>query len=90
MFLKTFSCPNDIATLVKDLEDLSDTLRTQMSKIENVLVEIDSQGVDPDNEKCEIDLITQSIKEFYRQKMKLYTTRKQQLRSNKCKRFVTI
>ena len=65
--LKTFSGPDDIAVLIKDLEDLSDTLRKQMPIIENGKEEIKNQGLDEVDDKIEIELITQSINKLYRQ-----------------------
>ena len=50
---------------MKDLEDPSDTLRKQMPKIENVQLEIDSQGLNPEEDKYEIELMKQPIKELY-------------------------
>ena len=88
--LKTFSGPDDIAVLIKDLEDPSKTLRKQMPIMENVKEEIRNQGLDEIDDKIEIELITQSINELYRQEMKLYATRRQQLRSNRSKLFGTI
>ena len=58
--------------------------------MENVKKEIQNQGLDEVDDKIEIELITQSINELYRQVMKLYTTRRQQLRSNRSKLFGTI
>ena len=74
---KTFSGPDDIAVLIKDLEDPSKTLRKQMPIMENVKEEIRNQGLDEIDDKIEIELITQSINELYRQEMKLYATRRQ-------------
>ena len=75
--LKTFSGPDDIAVLIKDLEDPSKTLRKQIPIMENVKEEIRNQGLDEIDDKIEIELITQSINELYRQEMKLYATRRQ-------------
>ena len=58
--------------------------------MENVQLEINNQGIYLVVDKYEIKLITQSIKELYIQEMKLYATRKQQLRSNRSKSFGTI
>ena len=88
--LKEFTSPDDIANIVKDLEDPSDNLNKQMPRIENIKNQIDSQGLDPDVDKEEIKLMKQSIKELYQQEMRLYAGRKQQLRSNKSKLFGTI
>ena len=88
--LKEFTSPDDIANIVKDLEDPSDNLNKQMTRIENIKNQIDSQGLDPDVDKEEIKLMKQSIKELYQQEMRLYAGRKQQLRSNKSKLFGTI
>ena len=76
--LKTFSSPDGIAVLIKDLEDPSKTLKKQMPIKENDKEEIRNQGLDEVDDKIEIELITQSINELYRQEMKLYATRRPQ------------
>ena len=88
--LKPFSGPDDIASLVKDLEDPSDRLRKQMPIIEDIEITIISQCLDKDTDKEEIAIIKESPKHLYQQEMKLYATRKKQLRSNRSKRFGTI
>ena len=61
-----------------------------MPRIESIKNQIDSQGFSPTEDKVEIELMKQSIKELYQQEMRLYAERKQKLGSNKSKLFETI
>ena len=54
-----------------------------MPIMENDQLEIKNQDLDAVDDKIKIELMTQSINKIFRQEMKFYATRRQQLRSNR-------